>query len=176
MIIVGIDPGTHCTGYGVVEQHGEALRSVAYGVIDADPPACGGIRRRRREEPLGDRLKRIYDGLTEIIRTHRPDAVALETAFYSKSMTSAFRIGEARAVAILCAAQANAPLAEYAPRAVKMSVVGTGGAHKLQVQRMVRMLLSLREDPEPADAADALAIAICHCQRTATEKRLARPA
>ena len=161
MIVLGVDPGTRCTGYGIVEKRGNAFLPIAYGAITTDA-----------EEDIGRRLRIIYDGLMQVIATRKPQAMALEKAFYSKSIASAFRIGEARAIAMLCAAQADLPLAEYEPRLVKLSVVGSGGAHKEQVQRMVKMLLGLREPPKPIDASDALAIAICHCQRAEAAKRL----
>ena len=161
MIVLGVDPGTRCTGYGIVEKRGNAFVPIAYGAITT-----------RDEEGIAQRLKVIYDGLMQVISTRKPQAMALEKAFYSKSITSAFRIGEARAVAMLCAAQAGLPLAEYEPRLVKMSVVGSGAAHKEQVQRMVKMLLGLRENPQPVDASDALAVAICHCQRAEMARRL----
>jgi crossover junction endodeoxyribonuclease RuvC len=161
MIVLGVDPGTRCTGYGVVEKRGNAFVSIAYGGITT-----------REEDEIAARLKIIYDGLTQVIAARKPQALALEKAFYSKSIASAFRIGEARAIAMLCAAQAGIPLAEYEPRLVKLSVVGSGAAHKEQVQRMVKMLLGLRETPHPIDASDALAVAICHCQRAEAAKRL----
>ncbi len=160
MIVLGVDPGTRVTGYGIVEKRGNVFTPIAYGAI-----TTGG------EQEIAARLKIIYDGLMEVITTRKPHVMALEKAFYSKSIASAFRIGEARAVAMLCAAQANLPLAEYEPRLVKLSVVGSGAAHKEQVQRMVKMLLGLRENPQPLDASDALAVAICHCQRAEAAKR-----
>jgi len=162
MVVMGVDPGTLCTGYGVVEKRGNELHLVTYGVLKTG-----------RQKELGVRLREIYEGLTEVIRNRRPEAVALEKAFYSKSVSSAMRIGEARAVAILCAAQARVPLAEYAPALVKKAVVGNGAAHKAQVQRMVRILLRLKTDPEPMDASDALAIAICHFHRSDAQRALA---
>lgn len=161
MIVLGVDPGTRCTGYGIVEKRGNLLLPIAYGGITTG-----------KEEEIAGRLKAIYDGLMQVIATRKPQAMALEKAFYSKSIASAFRIGEARAIAMLCAAQANLALAEYEPRLVKLSVVGSGAAHKEQVQYMVKRLLGLREDPKPVDASDALAIAICHCQRAEVAKRL----
>lgn len=161
MIVLGVDPGTRCTGYGIVEKRGNTFLPIAYGAITMG-----------KEEEIAGRLKAIYDGLTQVIAARKPQAMALEKAFYSKSIASAFRIGEARAIAMLCAAQANLALAEYEPRLVKLSVVGSGAAHKEQVQRMVKMLLGLREDPKPVDASDALAIAICHCQRAEAARRL----
>jgi crossover junction endodeoxyribonuclease RuvC len=161
MIVLGVDPGTRCTGYGIVEKRGNMFLPLAYGgILTADG------------DEISRRLKTIYDGLMQVIATQRPQAMALEKAFFSKSIASAFRIGEARAIAMLCAAQSNLPLAEYEPRLVKMSVVGSGAAHKQQVQQMVKRLLGLHEDPKPIDASDALAIAICHCQRAETAKRL----
>jgi crossover junction endodeoxyribonuclease RuvC len=161
MRILGVDPGTHCTGYGLVEQRGSEIRPVAFGVINAPHSAT-----------LGLRLKSIYDGLTQLIHTHKPEVIALEKAFYSKSMTAAFRIGEARAIVILCAAQAQVRLEEYAPAMIKVAVVGSGRAQKERVQYMIRILLGLAATPEPPDAADALAIAVCHCHHSQLARRL----
>ncbi len=154
MLVLGIDPGTNCTGYGLVEKKGNALRMVAYGAITCP-----------RGEDIAQRLERIFDGLTEVIEKYRPDVIALEKAFYSKSVSSTMRIGEARAMAILCSAKAKLPLFEYAPAMVKRAVSGSGRGHKTQVLRMVCMLLGLKEEPKPEDASDALSIAICHIHR-----------
>ena len=161
MRILGVDPGTRRTGYGVIERCDDALRAVAYGAVSLD------VRR-----PLPERLGQIYDALGKIIATHRPQVLALEKAFYGRNVQSALRIGEARAVALLCAHQAGLAVAEYAPAAVKRSAVGAGRAHKSQVQRMVRIHLGLREEPRPEDAADALAIAICHAHHLVLEGRI----
>jgi crossover junction endodeoxyribonuclease RuvC len=155
MRVLGIDPGTITAGWGVIEKTGSRLRLVAYGTVSPG---------RRGSYP--DRLKNIYDGLTQVIRKYAPDFVALEEAFYGKNIKAAIRIGEGRAIALLCAARAGLPVAEYAARVVKKSAVGVGTAHKTQVQQMVKAVLGLKTAPEPEDAADALAIALCHCNRT----------
>ena len=159
--VLGIDPGTRFTGYGVVVERGGALNAETYGVI-----ALNAGR------PISKRLHAIHEGVRALIEKHRPDAVALEKAFYGKNVQSAMRIAEARAVVMLCAEQAGVPLAEYTPAEVKRAAVGQGRAHKTQIQRMVRITLSLREDPEPEDAADALAIALCHIYRGQLAERV----
>jgi crossover junction endodeoxyribonuclease RuvC len=154
MRVLGIDPGTITAGWGVVEKTGNRVRLIAYGTV-----APG--RRGRYEQ----RLKQVYDGLMRVIAEHSPDVVAIEEVFYGKNIKAAIRIGEGRAVALLCAAHARLPVAEYAARVVKKSAVGVGTAHKSQVQQMVKAILGLPAIPEPEDAADALAIALCHCNR-----------
>jgi len=151
---MGIDPGTRVVGYGVVETRGSRILPVSFGAI-----------RVGRSGDYPARLRQIFDGLRRVIREHKPDEIAVEEAFYGKSVSAALRMGEGRGVAILSAAMADRPLFQYSPAEVKKSVVGAGRAHKSQVQEMVRMLLGLREPPRPEDAADALAIAICHCNR-----------
>ncbi len=155
MRVLGIDPGTITAGWGVVEKQGGRLRLIAYGVV-----APG------RRGAYEARLKQIFDGITEVIQKHRPDVLAIEEVFYGKNIQAAIRIGEGRAVALLCAAHARIPVAEYAARVVKKSAVGVGNAHKSQVQQMIKALLGLPAAPEPEDASDALAIAICHCNRS----------
>jgi len=130
------------------------LFSVDYGTIEG-----------KRKDSFQDRLKMMFDGLNKAIKDYKPDQVALESAFYGKSVKAAIKIGEARGVAILCAALADIPLFEYAPTEVKRAVVGIGNAQKVQVSKMVKILLALSEVPEKYDATDALAIAICHCHR-----------
>jgi crossover junction endodeoxyribonuclease RuvC len=154
MRILGIDPGTMVTGFGVVDDIRGKLSSVGYGTIEG-----------RRKDSFPDRLKIMFDGLNKAIEDYKPEQIALESAFYGKSVKAAIKIGEARGVAILCAALAGIPLFEYAPTEVKRAVVGSGGAQKMQVSKMVKVLLSLAEVPEKYDATDALAIAICHCHR-----------
>ncbi len=154
MRILGIDPGTIVTGYGVVEDSNGSLRLIDYGTITSG-----------KNDLFPDRLKKIYDGLSDVIKKHRPDYVAVEKVFYGKSVKAAIKIGEGRGVAILCAAAAGIPVSEYSPTVIKKSVTGSGGAQKAQVQEMVRIILNLSERPEPLDASDALAIAICHCHR-----------
>ncbi len=153
MRILGIDPGTQVAGYGVIETDGHDVRALDYGVV-----RCG-----RRDLPA--RLKVIFDGLQTIIARFEPDVVAVEGAFFGKNVRSALKIGEGRGVALLAAASRGLEVAEYAPAEVKKAVVGSGRAHKSQVQQMVRLILALREPPAPEDAADALAIAICHFHR-----------
>jgi len=152
MIILGIDPGTKTTGYGVVEKgkRGSDLIGIAYGEI-----------RMRRGEPLSACLKKIYDQLIEVIIKYAPNAIALEDIFYGKNVKSLIKLAQARGVIILAASHRNIPLYEYTPLEVKKAIVGYGRADKLQVQHMVRAILSLKESP-PLDASDALAIAICH--------------
>ena len=154
MRVLGIDPGTMVTGFGVVDDIKGKLSSVSYGTIEG-----------KRKDSFPDRLKMMFDGLNKAIKDYKPDQVALESAFYGKSVKAAIKIGEARGVAILCAALADIPLFEYAPTEVKRAVVGIGNAQKVQVSKMVKILLALSEVPEKYDATDALAIAICHCHR-----------
>ena len=162
MRILGVDPGTRIAGYGLVETDARgAATAVAWGVL-----------RLGTARPLPERLVCLFDGLNELIAAHRPDVVALEKAFYGKNIQSAMRIGEARAVVMLCAQRAGLAIAEYAPAMVKRAAVGAGRAHKSQVQRMVRITLGMREDPAPEDAADALAIALCHSHRAGLAARM----
>lgn len=150
MIILGIDPGSRVTGYGVVRAHGPFKQEyVASGCI------------RVTGETIGEKLKIIHDGVTQLIQMYRPDEVAIERAFLGKSADSMLKLGQARGVAIAAVAIQGLDVAEYSPRQVKKAVVGTGAAAKEQVQHMVKQLLKLAGDPQ-ADAADALAIAICH--------------
>lgn len=160
MRVLGIDCGTEITGYGVVEQQGSELRCVAAGAIRLSP-----------RKPLGERLAQVHRELAAAILQHRPDEVAIEDVFYSINAKSALKLGHVRGVALLAAAQAELPIAEYAPLAVKSAVVGYGKAEKHQVQEMVMRLLRLAERPEPADVADALAIAICHLHTAGTLAR-----
>ncbi len=160
MLILGIDPGSRNTGYGMVSRQGSRILPVAFGVISP-----GGRR------ALPERLLQIHDGLTDVIAEEKPEVMAIEEAFYSKNVRSALRLGEARAIAILCAAEAGIPVAEYSPAVVKKAVVGSGRAHKSQVQVMVQRILGLAEPPASEDAADALAVAICHCNRMRAEPR-----
>ncbi len=154
MRVLGIDPGTMVTGFGVVDDIRGKLSSVSYGTIEG-----------RRKDSFPDRLKMMFDGLNKAIEDYKPEQIALESAFYGKNVKAAIKIGEARGVAILCSALAGIPLYEYAPTEVKLAVVGIGNAQKVQVSKMVKILLSLSEVPEKYDATDALAIAICHCHR-----------
>ena len=150
MVILGIDPGTKTTGYGVVERGGRGLFHRAHGEISM-----------KRGQPLSACLKQIYDQLIEIMKEVEPDAVALEDIFYGKNVKSLVKLAQARGVVILAASHSDIPLYEYTPLEVKKATVGYGRAEKEQVQHMVRAILALQETPPP-DASDALAIAICH--------------
>lgn len=151
MIILGVDPGTGRTGYGVVEKQGNKLRSITYGCIETD---------KGMEMP--DRLLAIYTQLNRLLDVHEPDVVATEQLFFSNNVTTAMQVGRTVGIVLLAAAQRGLPWAEYRPMEVKMAVVGYGAADKKQVQFMVKQLLNLEKTPRPDDAADALAIAICH--------------
>ncbi|MBA4419895.1 MAG: crossover junction endodeoxyribonuclease RuvC [Anaerolinea sp.] len=152
MRILGIDPGTATTGYGVVEDgSGGELATVSYGTILT--PA--GI-------PLEKRLLTIFEELNKIIRLHQPQAAAVEKLFFYKNVTTAMSVGQARGVVVLCFAQAGLSIGEYTPLEVKQAVTGYGNAEKKQVQEMVKILLNMDMLPKPDDAADALAVAICH--------------
>jgi crossover junction endodeoxyribonuclease RuvC len=161
MRVFGIDCGTECTGYGIVEWDDAARnpRLMALG--------SGGIRLQKKDS-LPQRLALVYAELVTLLEVHRPDVVAIEEVFYSVNAKSALKLGHVRGVALLAAATANLPVAEYAPLKIKSTVTGYGLAQKEQVQFMVARLLSLEVAPEPADAADALAIAICHIQHAQT--------
>ncbi|HMD20493.1 MAG TPA: crossover junction endodeoxyribonuclease RuvC [Alloacidobacterium sp.] len=161
MRVFGVDCGTECTGYGVVE----------WDDTHRDPHlvslGCGGIRLPKKE-PLPYRLSLLYAELSALLAAHQPDIVAVEEVFYSVNAKSALKLGQVRGVALLAAANADLAVAEYAPLTIKSSVVGYGLAQKEQVQFMVTRLLKLDATPEPADAADALAIAICHVHTAQT--------
>jgi len=152
MRILGIDPGTATTGYGVVEdtEAGELL-AIRQGVIST--PA--GM-------PVDIRLRCIFEELNQIILLHKPDVAAVEKLFFYKNVTTAMTVGQARGVIVLCCALAGLNIGEYTPLEVKQVVTGYGNADKKQVQQMVKILLKMEHIPKPDDAADALAIAICH--------------
>ncbi|UCG14665.1 MAG: crossover junction endodeoxyribonuclease RuvC [Deltaproteobacteria bacterium] len=150
MRIIGIDPGSKVTGYGIVEQMKHQLRHVASGRVVSP----SGI-------PFHDRLKNIYTELGKVIACHAPEAMAVEDLFIARNVQSALKLGHARGVAMLAGLNAELVIAEYSPMEVKKALVGYGRAQKEQVQEMVRILLSLAEPPE-SNTADALAVAICH--------------
>ena len=158
MRVLGIDPGTSVTGYGVVET-GNGAPGLGRLV------ECGVIRFARRTS-LPDRLAELHDGITDLIQRLRPATLALEDAFYHKNVRTTLVLGQARGVVLLAAAQAHLTIAEYAPATVKKSVVGAGGAGKGQVGAMVARLLRLTRAPHPADAADGVAVALTHIIRT----------
>lgn len=151
--MLGVDPGTAILGYGVVAMQGEALEAVDYGVLTTSASL-----------PLTSRLLLLFEGLTEIIERVSPTEVAVEQLFFSRNVQSAFAVGQARGVALLAAARQGLGVAEYTPQQVKQAVAGYGRATKSQVQSMVQVMLALKEIPQPDDAADALAIAICHAR------------
>lgn len=156
MVIIGIDPGTAITGYGIVAENDRGILALLdYGVITT--PA---------HLPLSDRLSLLYQRLKEILSFHQPNAGAVEKLYFQKNTRTALNVGQARGVAMLALAEAGLQVSEYNPLEVKQAVVGYGKAEKHQVQEMVRILLGLQQVPEPDDAADALAIAICHLHNT----------
>lgn len=151
MRIIGIDPGTGILGFGVIDVEGTKMKLVDAGVIRTPP-----------HTPHDERLEEIFDGLTEIIAENKPDQFSIEKLFFSKNITTAMSVAEARGVALLVARQAKLPIAEYTPPQIKQTVTGYGNADKKQVQEMVRVQLGLREVPKPDDCADAIAAAITH--------------
>lgn len=151
MRVLGIDPGTLNCGYGIVEEEDSRLFYVT----------SGGIKSSSKIS-LPKRLKRIYEGIEEVIEKHKPDGMAIENLFFAKNVRAALKLGEAKGVAILAAVKRGIPVFEYSPLEIKKSVVGHGSAEKRQVQNMVKVLLGLKSIPHPPDLADALALAICH--------------
>jgi len=152
MLVIGIDPGTATTGYGLIQENESGdLSLVDYGAILTSP-----------DRPMSWRLLQLYRSLEELIDLHRPDCGAVEKLFFARNVRTALSVGQARGVVLLALARAGIPLAEYTPLEIKQAVAGYGSAEKLQVQQMVRALLGLVEVPQPDDAADALAVAICH--------------
>ncbi len=162
MRVLGVDCGGEYTGFGVVDGDGRTLTCITTGAIRLSP-----------KEALELRLKKVYDGLSELIVEYRPEIVAIEDVFYSVNAKSALKLGHVRGVAMMAASQNGLAVVAYAPLAIKSAVVGYGRAEKSQVQVMVARLLHLDELPQPADAADALAIAICHIHTAATLQRQA---
>lgn len=160
---MGVDPGLARTGYGILRQEGQRIIPVAYGCLETPP----GM-------PLARRLLLLYRGIEGLLAEYRPDCLALELLLFSKNVRTAFQVGQARGVVLLAAANAGLAVKEYNPVTVKQAVTAYGGASKEQVQRMVQMLLSLPEVPQPDDTADALAVAICCLQSLAMERVAAR--
>ncbi len=151
MIILGIDPGIAITGYGVLEQKGNRFKPIEYGVI-----------RSGKEMDTAERLRLVHMGIAEIIEKFQPEHMAIEQLFFSKNVKTALTVGHARGVVMLTACLKGMTISEYTPLQVKQAVVGYGRADKKQVQYMVKSILNLDKIPKPDDAADALAIAICH--------------
>lgn len=163
MRILGIDPGTIFTGYGIIDLKNNEPVKVAAGIIKLSPV-----------KEMAPRLKKIYDELNYMIKLYKPDEFALETAFYGKNVQSALKIGYARGVSLLAAINNNIPLKEYSPREVKKSVVGNGAASKEQVQFMIKKLLGLRKMKMTYDESDALAVAVCHAFKMNLDTRRSR--
>ncbi len=155
MIILGVDPGTATMGYGVLEKIGNRYRALAYGVLETP-----------KTLPPHERLLTLYRGLQELVEQHQPDALATEQLLFSTNRRTAIQVARAAGVVLLVAAEAGIEWREYTPLQVKQAVTGYGVADKRQVQTMVQRLLSLEAPPKPDDAADALAIAICHAHHT----------
>lgn len=162
MVVIGIDPGTATTGYGILrEQASGQLEVINYGVIQT-----------AADQPMPERLLELYRQLNEIILLHRPDSGAVEKLFFQRNVRTAISVSQGRGVILLALANHGLPVAEYTPLEVKQAVAGYGGAEKRQVQEMVRMLLDLDRIPQPDDAADALAIAICHVHTAHTQQMI----
>ncbi len=157
--VLGIDPGSRVTGFGIVDQEARRSTYVASGCI------------RVKGEALPQRLRCIFEGIDDIVRRYRPDEVAIEGVFVHRNAGSALKLGQARGAAICAVMQESLPVSEYAPAEIKQAIVGRGRAEKGQVQHMVKVLLNLAVSPQ-ADAADALAVALCHCHSRRLLSRL----
>jgi crossover junction endodeoxyribonuclease RuvC len=151
MRVLGIDPGTITLGYGVIDENDDSLTTRAYGAINAPP-----------RSPMGERLCYMYEHLLKLVKLHHPDVAAIEQPFVAKNVKSALAIGRSQAIAILAAAGQGIPVYEYSPAQVKQQVSNYGASSKEQIQEMVKLQLGLSTVPEPNDAADALAVALCH--------------
>ncbi len=154
MIILGIDPGSRCCGYGILQVEKKSITAAGCDIVKVD-----------EKMPLSDRLKQIHENIDKIIKRYSPDVVAIETIFYGKNIKSAFTLGHARGVIMLAVVQNNLDVVEYSPREIKRSVVGNGNASKGQVMYMIDKLLGIKLEKNMEDAADALAIALCHYNR-----------
>lgn len=150
MLTLGIDPGIAILGFGLVEECGRKLKAHEHGCL------------RTKKEAQGKRLHKLYNGLKEIIKDTKPDIIAVERLFFAKNQKTAISVGEAKGIILLSAAESGIEVFEYTPLEVKMAITGYGRADKKQIQSMVKSLLGLEDIPKPDDAADALAIAICH--------------
>ena len=159
MRILGIDPGSRVTGFGLIESDGRRSRYLDSGCI------------RTRDGEFSARLGQIFSGVSALVTDHRPTEVAVEQVFMAKNAASALKLGQARGAAIVALVDAGLPVFEYSPRSVKQALVGTGGAEKEQVQHMVRMILAIRHDLS-LDASDALAVALCHAHTRGNAQRM----
>ena len=151
MLTLGIDTGTATTGYGLVRQQGDKLSYVICGCVITTP-----------KDSTHDRLAKIYNEIKQLIKIHRPDCVAVERLFFGENTKTAMAVSQARGIALLAAAEGKVSVSEYTPLEVKLALTGYGKAEKRQIQQMVRVMLKLADIPRPDDAADALAVAICH--------------
>lgn len=161
MKVLGIDPGSETLGWGVVEGEKLKYKLVDFGTIKSSPKMA-----------FSKRLLKIFDGVADLIWKFQPDVVSIEEAFYAVNVNVALKLGQVRGIVMLAGEKANLEIAEYAPRLIKQTVVGYGNAEKHQVQEMVRLLLRLQKAPEPHDAADALAIAICHFHHAGVQNKI----
>ena len=150
MRILGIDPGYAIMGYGVVEKNGQSITPIDFGVVETDAKA-----------PFPERLERLYLGTRQLVELFHPDAAAFEELFFYHNITTAISVGSGRGVSLLAVQQSGVPMYEFTPMEIKQSISGNGHADKKQVQQMIRVLLSLKTEPKPDDAADALAAALC---------------
>lgn len=162
MRVLGIDPGSETLGWGVVEGSGTRYVLVDFGTVKSNP-----------RHAFSKRLLNIYDGVARVIEQHSPDVLAVEDTFYAVNVAVALKLGQVRGTMLLLAEQWGIEIAEYAPRLVKQTVVGYGNAEKAQVAQMVKALLALKSPPKPHDAADALAIAICHFHHSGVRAKIA---
>jgi len=161
MRVLGIDPGSETLGWGIIEGSGLKYAVVEFGVVKSNP-----------RDPFAKRLANIYEGVSAVIESFEPDVVSIEEAFYAVNAGVAIKLGQVRGVMLLLAEQRGLEIAEYAPRLIKQTVVGYGAAEKRQVQEMVKLLLRLKAIPTPHDAADALAIAICHFHHAGMKSKI----
>src|SRR4029079_19055389 len=163
MRVLGIDPGSETLGWGVVEGSGLKYSLVDYGTVRSNP-----------RQAFSKRLHNVYRGVEEVFERYRPELLSIEEAFYAVNVGVALKLGQVRGVMLLLAEQRGVEIAEYSPRLIKQTVVGYGNAEKHQVQEMVRLLLALKSVPAPHDAADALAVAICHFHHAQFKEKIAR--
>jgi len=163
MRVLGIDPGSETLGWGVVDGSGTRYSLVRFGTVKSNP-----------RDAFSKRLLNIYDGIAEIMATHSPDVVSVEDTFYAVNVGVALKLGQVRGTMLLLAEQRGIEIAEYAPRLIKQTITGYGNAEKQQVGQMVKALLGLKEVPTPHDAADALAIAICHFHHCGLKEKIKR--
>ena len=161
MRVLGIDPGSETLGWGVVDGSGSKYALVGFGTVKSNP-----------RQQFSKRLLNIYNNVAELIETHSPDVISVEDTFYAVNVGVALKLGQVRGLMLLLGEQRGLEIAEYAPRLVKQTIVGYGNADKRQVQEMVKILLKMEAVPTPLDAADALAIAICHFHHSGTQDKI----